>query len=123
MLVGYPKECIAQFALRADNPNFDCCENYFCVSDSEALRAFVKGARVGRRLEKQEGRTAVAGAERKRARTALTMLLRNLVWNSGCWKKGGFLAFIENFSPEVLLLQAGDCAFLFRLARRLAKES
>lgn len=122
MLVGYPKECIAQFALRADNPNFDCCENYFCVSDSEALRAFVKGARVGRRLEKQEGRTAEASAERKRARTALTMLLRNLVWNSGCWKKGGFLAFIENFSPEVLLLQAGDCAFLFRLARRLAKE-
>ena len=123
MLSGYPKDCLAQFSLQAENPDFECCENYFSVSDSEALRAFVKGTKVGRRLKKQELRgKPEAGTERKRARTPLTMLLRNLVWNSDRWKKGGFCAFVRAFVPEVILLQAGDCAFLLRLARKLSKE-
>lgn len=123
MLSGYPKECLAQFALQAENPNFGCCETYFIVSDSEALQAFVKGTKVGRRLIKQEQlATAETGKERKRARTPLTMLLRNLVWYSGRWKKGGFCTFVRAFAPEVILLQAGDCAFFLRLARGLSKE-
>ena len=123
MLAGYPKDCLAQFTLRADDPNFECCENYFFVSDSEALQAFIKGKRVGRRLKKQPYCTkAEAGTERKHGRTSVTMLLRDLVWNSGRWKKGGFCSFVRAFAPEVILLQAGDCAFLLRLARKLSKE-
>lgn len=123
MLVGYPKECLAQFALQEDHPDFACCENYFVVSDSEALRAFVKGTKVGRRLNKPEQPgTPRTGTEQKCTRTPLTMLLRNLVWNSGRWKKGGFCTFVRAFAPEVILLQAGDCAFLLRLARKLSKE-
>ena len=120
-LVGYPKECLAQFSLQSVAPNFDCCENYFCVTDGEALQAFVKGKKVGKRLQMQE-EAAQSGGGKARSRTALTMLLRDLIWNSGRWKKGGFSDFVREFDPQVILVQAGDCAFMLRLARKIAKQ-
>lgn len=119
--VGYPKECLAQFSLQSVAPDFERCENYFCVSDGEALQAFVKGKKVGKRLEnKEESATSASG--KARSRTALTMLLRDMIWNSGRWKKGGFTDFVREFDPQVILVQAGDCAFMLRLARKLAKQ-
>ncbi len=121
--IGYPKDCLAQFSLQQVAPDFERCERYFCVSDGEALQAFVKGKRVGGRLVRKEKEEAIPSAPSKGpGRTALTMLLRNLVWNSGRWKKGGFEEFVKEFSPEVILLQAGDCAFMFRIAQKLAKQ-
>lgn len=121
-LVGYPKECLAQFSVQGAAPDFERCERYFCVTDSEALQAFVKGKRVGKLLSPQREEVPAAPASMGHSRTALTMLLRDLIWSSGRWKKGGFRAFVEDFSPELLLLQAGDCAFMFKLALKLAKQ-
>lgn len=120
-LVSYPKECLAQFSLQSVSPDFELCENYFCVSDGEALQAFLKGKRVGRRLTRQEEQV-IAAQGKARGRTALTMLLRDMIWNSGRWKKGGFSDFVREFSPQVILLQAGDCRFMLRLARKIARQ-
>lgn len=121
--IGYPKECLAQFSLQHVAPDFERCERYFCVSDNEALQAFIKGKRVGEQLVRKAEEDAISSVTAKGpGRTALTMLLRNLVWNSGRWKKGGFAEFVKEFSPEVILLQAGDCAFMFRIAQKLAKQ-
>ena len=81
----------------------------------------MKGKKVGKRLT-QAQETAPAAAGRARSRTALTMMLRNLAWNSGRWKKGGFSEFVRDFEPQVILVQAGDCGFMLRLARKLAKQ-
>ena len=40
--VDWPKERLAQFALRAENPDTTRCTNYFIVSDTQALRSFKK---------------------------------------------------------------------------------
>jgi glycosyltransferase involved in cell wall biosynthesis len=53
-------------------------------------------------------------------RDALTMLIRNIVWNSMRWAGNSFWRWVEEFSPEVILLQAGDCAFMLDLARKLS---
>lgn len=126
MFLGYPKELLAQFTTQKDDPDFSVCGKFFYVSDSDALQAFVKGKKVGRFLSgetdggKQPAQPGVT--EKKTPRNALTMLLRDMVWNSGRWKRGGFTKFVEDFRPELIVLQAGDCAFMLRLARRLSKK-
>lgn len=122
LLVGYPKALLAQFCLQSDAPDFSRCAQYFAVSDRDALNALRKLQRVGRRLEPQKADGSIPAAGTGSARNALTMLLREIVWRSGAWKRGGFRRFVEEFQPEVLLLQAGDCAFMFRIARTLAKK-
>ncbi len=121
-LVGYPKECIAQFSVQSVQPDFELCGRYFCVTDREALHACLKGKRVGRRVVPAADGTSKSTAPRSMERNAWTMLMRDLVWSTGRWQKGAFTEFVEEFKPEVLLLQAGDCAFMLRLAGKLAKK-
>ena len=121
-LIGYPKECLAQFSVQSVEPDFERCDNYFCVTDGEALQAFTKGKRVGKRIVSQKKEPKSEGTSTNYSRTALTMYLRDVVWSSKRWQKGGFTEFVEKFAPEVLLLQTGDCAFMFRLASKLAKK-
>lgn len=122
LLLGYPKEKLAQFCLLDGAPDFERCERYFVVSDRDALDALVRFRRVGRYLTEADTEKFIASPRSVKNRNALTMLLREAVWRSGLWKRGGFRKFVEEFRPEVLLLQAGDCAFMLRLARKLSKE-
>lgn len=122
LLLGYPKEKLAQFCLLDGAPDFERCERFFVVSDREAVDAMVRFRRVGRRLTEADAAKLIAPRRSVKNRNALTMLLREAVWRSGRWRRGGFREFVEEFSPEVLLLQAGDCAFMLRLARKLSKE-
>lgn len=124
MFIGFPKEKIAQFTLTDSNPDFSVCANFFHVSDNDALNAFLKRKKVGRKLEKEalKRETVTVPFSAKHNRNSLTMFIRDFIWNTDCWKKGGFNTFVNQFSPEVILLQAGDCAFMFRLARKLSEK-
>lgn len=46
--VNWPKEAIAQFFIFNEIPDSSVCENYFRVTDTEALKAFYKGSEAGR---------------------------------------------------------------------------
>ena len=122
LLLGYPKDKLAQFCLLDGAPDFERCERYFVVSDREALDALLHLRRVGRGLTETDAAKLIAPRRSIRNRNALTMLLREAVWRSGLWKRGGFRKFVEEFHPEVILLQAGDCAFMLRLARKIKKK-
>ena len=39
----YPKDKLAQFYIQNATPDFEVCNNYFRVTDSEALSSFLKG--------------------------------------------------------------------------------
>lgn len=123
-LVGWPKEKLAQFTLQTKHPDFDLCDNYFCTTDTQALHAFLgKGFGGGVIKSREEiGLSDTTSGGRTRSRTALTMLLRELVWNSRRWTKNGFWQWVDEFAPELVLLQAGDCGFMFRLAEDVARK-
>lgn len=120
--VGWPKESLAQFYIHADTPDFDVCGNYYCVTDGQALRAFLgKGKSGGAVTEAHKPQSESSNLKQSRGRNALTMLARDLIWNSKRWGYKNFARWVEEFDPQVLLLQAGDCSFMFKLARKLAK--
>lgn len=118
MLLTYDRKCLAQFYIHGE-PNQTFCENYYQVSDRLALNAFLhKRAKRGN-VESSSGEK---NEEKKVPRNCRNLLLRDMVWMSFAWWNREFDAFLEKFSPEVVLLQAGDAPFMFAIARRIARR-
>lgn len=121
LLYRYPKDKLAQFYISGD-PDDSYCSNYFQVTDAMALHRLCPWA--GRRKSGAETDTSGTPGtpDRPVNRNSATMILRNFVWNTGAWKTRGFRDWLDAFQPEIVLLQVGDCAFMNRLACRIAKK-
>lgn len=124
-LTGWPPDRLAQFYLQNNTPDPDICTNYFRLTDQQALRAFLGQTRQGGPIT-PEAPSFLPTATNAQAcgirRNALTMLARELVWNSRRWETPAFRRWVDAFAPEVVLLQAGDCPFMLRLAEDLARQ-
>ena len=121
---GWPKDKLAQFYIQNAYPDFDICDNFFRVTDSQALKAVFGKIRGGRIQKNDCGNTPAIPVTppKKRKRNALTMLARNIIWKIGRWKKSGFDLWADDFCPQAVLLQAGDSSFMFALARKTAEK-
>ncbi len=120
---GWPKDKLAQFYISSANPDFEYCNNYFRVTDGQALSALKSGTSKGCRIKEDKGNiNLIINTGKKRNRNALTMLARNFVWFSGRWKKCGFEEWVSEFRPDIVLLQAGDFAFMYDLAVKITKK-
>ena len=118
-LQGWDRDKLAQFCIHNVFPDFETCSQYFCVSDQDALRAFKTGKSAsGEMILAKEHNTGAQTGHNKR--NALTMMIRNLVWDSMRWAGENFFRWVDTFAPELILLQAGDCSFMLKLARKLS---
>lgn len=124
-LIGWNAENIAQFYIQNEVPDFSVCHNYYRVTDGQALKSLLRGTGAGGKMEK----TAFAEvtepnniAQKKHKRTSLTMFLRELVWNSKRWMGRDFDKWIDEYSPEVVLLQSGDSPFMLKLALDISRK-
>lgn len=120
LLLDIPKEYLAQFYIHG-TPDPDVCACYYGVSDSDALRAFLhkkkpQSSKLG------SVKTGAPAVEKKPVKNYRNLFLRNVVWQSMQWWTKDFSAFLKTFRPEVVLLQAGDAPFMYRIARRVAKK-
>ena len=121
---NWPKEKLAQFFI-SGIPSSDYCENYFQVSDRQALNALINRKDIGGKVNSESQKIGSVGGIGKgnTKRNALTMLIRECVWETGSWQKSGYWNWIKEFDPQIVLLQAGDCAFMFHLACKTAKKT
>ena len=119
---GWPKDRLAQFYIQDAWPDFDVCENFFRVTDAQAVAALwgKRGGGVVAPSNTVPSSSPSASPSRRPRRNALTMMARNAVWNGGAWKRSGFYAWADAFAPQAVLLQAGDNACMFALARKTA---
>lgn len=122
---GWPKNRLAQFYIHSEFPDSDVCSNYFRVTDSEALNAFLKGKDKGQNISVSDRKNKTNRSDiskKKIKRTPLTFLLRDLVWSSNRWRGDKFNNWINEFKPDLILIQVGDCSFMINLALNVAKE-
>jgi len=118
LFLGYPPSLLAQFYIHG-TPDESVCNNYFRVSDKDALNAFL----IRRTKNTQPYKTSSGPShDKKIARNFKNMVLRDMVWMSFKWWNKDFELFISNFSPDIVLLQAGDCPFMFAIARKISKK-
>ncbi len=122
--IGYPEEQLAQFYIYNEMPDSSVCRNYYRVTDKEAVKSIV-GENVGTVIknETQKSTNEICISEyRKPKKTPLIYLLRECVWSAGRWKNKKLKDWIDSIAPDLILFQAGDAAFLFAFAHKLAEE-
>ena len=117
MLLHIPKLCIAQFYIHGI-PDTGFCEHYFRVSDNDALRAFL--GKRSRQISTSDSQKIDAKNCLKPKRSYRNLVLRNIVWQSRRWWTKDFDAFLLSFSPDFVLLQAGDSPFMYSIAIQVA---
>lgn len=123
--IGWPKDKLAQFCISAHNPNFDLCNNYYCISDKAALNSLLKmrsvgGIRLSVNNFDSENKQIIEPKMRM-LKTPFKTILRNLIWSSGLWKSNEYNKWIEEFNPDLILLLSGDSVFMLNIAIDIAQ--
>ena len=106
-------------------PDFNVCSNYYKISDRDALKSFLTRKPCGGVVvndHKQTEAAPVVGYARKGKKTPFKMLLRELAWRFSKCRSEALDKWLKDFSPEEILLFAGDGAFLMDLAAYVAAE-
>lgn len=121
----WPRDSIAQFCIHDQNKDWDVCTNFYAISDMQAVKAFLLGKKLdGRKTFSEEElvkKDSIVG-QKTVSRTPASMLLRDAAWASMRWKNEMFDTWVNDFKPEVVILQAGDLPAFYDIAVRIAKE-
>ncbi len=113
-------ENLAQFCTYG-TPDFEVCQNYYKVSDGDALKSFVKFKETGSVVQETVSEQSQTTAK-KVSKTPLKMLLRELVWFFGRWNGKSLKKWVRDFDPEAIVLFLADNIFTLRLARKISKK-
>jgi len=120
-LLNIPRDHLSQFYLHG-TPDREICGSFYCVSDRTALNAFL-GKQQKRDTSSATAENPPAAASQFRlARNCRNLVLRDLIWQSMRWWTKEFSTFLDDVSPEIVLLQAGDAPFMYRIARKIARK-
>ncbi len=126
--INWNKESLAQFYINNEVPDSEVCDNYFRVTDVEVLKAFYKGTKAGRKIKSKEivdGKKDVSLNKlykKHKKRKPFNYITRNLIWDSNRWRNKEFEKWIDDFNPDIILLQLGDYAFMLRIALEIAEK-
>lgn len=125
-------ENVAQFYIHAEQPtDGSVCCNYYQFTDADAIKSIPVRSHTGRifrkeDLKKQSSqvpneqsalRTAYAVGKKRRP---ATMILREILWNLSGWNSKHLRQWLDEFSPDVIFYAAGDYAFTYRIAVKIA---
>ena len=129
LFYGWPKECLAQMCVIAKDPAWDVCDKFFCIEDSAMLSAFLHGRKAEGRLLVRQGSNSESDipsvdTQRKKIgrKTLPKIMLRELVWAHKRWRSRKFERWVNNFNPEVVVLQFGDSSFMIDIALYIAQS-
>lgn len=124
LLSGWPKEKLAQFYIHAEIPDFEVCENYFCITDSSISRSIMKRKPAGYVVDKISTFPSIQNKQvsKRKTKNSFLYLIREMAWRSGLWNSKDFDSWVETFRPELILVQAGDASFLFYIALEISKK-
>ena len=116
---------LAQFYINGV-PDANFCGHTFRVSDKEALFACVPFIKKRSSIRTEGEKGTLPNNESHSAhmptRNCKNMVLRDAIWNSNKWWRKEFTSFLDEFAPEIILFQAGDCPFMYWIAIKIAKR-
>lgn len=116
---------LAQFYSYNELPDNPKCTRYWRVTDRDALHSFLSLRKYGGKINNKELKEPiqlpgqVANPVKK---SPLTLLLRDLVWNSNRWRSQAFWKWVEEFNPEIIVLMAGASSFTHKIALDVARK-
>lgn len=122
LLSSLPSSNIANFYVRDEVSDISQLSNFFRVTDQQAFRAWKTHQPADGIIPNLKDSNSQNGKPAKDHKNPLFSIARDIIWNSNAWQSPSLQLWLNHFSPSVIILQAGDAPFLFRLARRLATK-
>lgn len=122
LLSSFPSTNIANFYVRDEVSDIPQLKTFFRVTDRQVFHAWKTHKPADGKIAVKEDEKSEKDQTIKDQKNPLFSLARDMIWNSGAWISQAFQSWLDLFNPEIIILQAGDAPFLFRLARRLAAK-
>lgn len=122
--LDYPKDSLAQLYINsAPLDMIDC--RYFQISDRSVLNHFTKFTKVGveRHFEPAQANLPISAERPHVKKNPLTCLLRDDLWRTRAWSTKRLWSWIRSFNPQIVLLQASDMPYIFRLALEVTRKT
>lgn len=138
----WDKSALAQIYLQPDNPDLDFCQQYFRITDYEALNNVVFGGNIGHEIAAASSNDqfiksthpfiqklyfARRSSSERRGLNKLVheglvhrhpapTFIRDLVWSLARWKTNELCSWVQRFSPDVLFFQGSNSVFGYKIA-------
>lgn len=119
---------VSQLFLRKGMPtNKEICENYYCFSDSDALKSILNHKIQGTIFNKVSINDAIETVKQNdayklgAAHKAWMLLARDIVWKLSNWKNPKLLSWLRAIHPDIIFFAPGDGAFSYRVADEIAR--
>ena len=124
LFIGWPKSDLAQFCVIAHDPNWELCDNYYCLEDKTVLKSFLRCQKaVGRRLFQHEAdRPNDTVRARIGKKTLYKVVARELIWSGRRWYSKQLQQWLDDFNPDQVVFQLGDTIFMFNVALFIANS-
>lgn len=118
---GFSPDELAQFFVYGV-PNFSVCQDYYKVTDYDALASFLKQKETGDVVKNTLPtiKYSDVSSVKKKKKTPQTMLLREIVWGFGRWNGRKLNQWLDKIQPKCIFLFMADNIFLLELAHRVA---
>ena len=125
---------LSQIYIHSEVPiDASVCTRYFRFTDTDALFARLPGLRIGRTFGAQEIETDRNSSRTDtghmgdlyqygRKRSPFIYLIRNLIWKTAFWNTKLLKNWLADFRPDAVFFAAGDYAFMYDIARRIAEK-
>ena len=89
-LQGWPKDKIAQFYIHSEVPDFNICEQYYCMTDASIVKSILKRIPAGYKVEKDTMQRSTSCASvtpvKAKKKNSIVFSLREAAWKSKLWK-------------------------------------
>lgn len=126
LISSYPKDKIAQFYMSNDFPDYENCCKYYRITDMDVFKStfLLKevGQEVNPKIKENLENGKVYSEILKKRKNQMIRFFRQKMWDISFWKDEKFNHFIESFSPDVILLQSGNNAFIDKIAIDISKK-
>lgn len=123
---------VAQIYTRADMPNTPVCNNFFQISENEIIKSIFRRNNIGKRVfntTEVDNKTQKAiNAEKKlyafahKRKSWFMTIIREIVWNMGCWKSNALDHFIEEEAPDVYFIPIYPVVYMGKLQLYILKK-
>ena len=119
------QENLAQFFIHG-NPDYSFCSHYYQVTDKAALKAAVT---LGLKSKSEKNKFLSGTKEQANwnfqhviDKGCRNRYLRDIIWGTYFWWNKEFTCFLDDFKPEIVVLQAGDMPIMYDIAIKIAKK-
>lgn len=116
----FPRDNISQIFTSGETSNNLYCGASLRVTNHDVVRSYFRKPDYSANLSNEDNMDK-QGIDVKGKKTALSMLIRDLVWDNNRKMKLGILKWAKSQNPDVIILQIGDATLHISIAVYIAK--